>query len=86
MQLFRKTTSFDFLGWRKTALIISGFLIVVSVATLTFRGLNFGIDFTGGTLVEVGYPDAVEIEEARDLLIGNGFEDAVVQHFGTPQD
>ncbi|MYB35692.1 MAG: protein translocase subunit SecF [Gammaproteobacteria bacterium] len=86
MQLFRKTTSFNFLGWRKTALIISGFLIVASIASLTFRGLNFGIDFTGGTLVEVGYPDAVEIEEARNLLIGNGFEDAVVQHFGTPQD
>lgn len=86
MQLFRKITAFDFLGWRKTAMIVSGFLIVVSIASLAFRGLNFGIDFTGGTLVEVGYPDAVEIEEARDLLIGNGLEDAVVQHFGTPQD
>lgn len=86
MQLFRKTTTFDFLGWRKIALIISGVLVFVSIASLSFRGLNFGIDFTGGTLVEVGYPSPVEIEEARGVLIGNGFEDAVVQHFGTPQD
>ncbi|MYD77263.1 MAG: protein translocase subunit SecF, partial [Gammaproteobacteria bacterium] len=86
MQIFRQTTSFDFLGWRKIALSVSAVLILASILSLSFRGLNFGIDFTGGTLVEVGYPDPVEIESARSLLVANGFEDALVQHFGTPQD
>jgi len=50
------------------------------------RGLNLGIDFTGGTLVEVGYQQPVEVESIRITLGANGFEDAVVQHFGTFQD
>ena len=86
MQIFRQTTAFDFLGWRKIALSVSALLILASILSLSFRGLNFGIDFTGGTLVEVGYPEPVEIESARSLLVQNGFEDALVQHFGTPQD
>ena len=86
MQLFRKTTKLDFLGKRKIALAASGILIVASILALFLRGLNFGIDFTGGTLVEVGYPNSIEVEETRSLLVGGGFEDAIVQHFGTPQD
>ena len=61
-------------------------MLVVSILSLAFRGLEFGIDFTGGTLVEVGYPRAVELEPVRATLQGAGFEGAVVQHFGTAQD
>jgi len=86
MQLLNKTTSFDFLGNRRVAVIVSTAAIVVSVIAIVVRGLNFGIDFTGGTLVEVGYKEPVQVEAVRDSLGQNGFDDAVVQYFGTSRD
>lgn len=85
MQIFDKTTTIDFLGKRKLALFVSIALIVTSMAALFLRGLNLGVDFTGGTLVEVGYDQAVEVEAVRSALSAQ-FEDAVVQHFGTSKD
>lgn len=61
-------------------------LIIVSIASLIFRGLNFGIDFTGGYLIEVGYPKAIELGKIRKILNDNGFGETVVQHFGTSKD
>lgn len=81
-----KDTSIDFLGKRRLALVISLVVIAVSIGALLTRGLNFGIDFTGGTLVEAGYEQAVEIEKVRTALSEGGFEDAVVQYFGTSRD
>ncbi|MBX2870108.1 MAG: protein translocase subunit SecF [Acidiferrobacterales bacterium] len=86
MQFLNKETTLDFLGKRKLAVIISTALILVSLIAIATRGMNFGIDFTGGTLVEVGYQSAAEIESIRDQLSTAGFEDAVVQHFGTSSD
>ncbi|MEM8845303.1 MAG: protein translocase subunit SecF [Pseudomonadota bacterium] len=86
MQLIKPNTRIDFLSKRKIAWIISAILIVVSIASLTTRGLNLGIDFTGGTLVEVGYVDSVELQPIREALQDGGFEDAVVQHFGAAKD
>ena len=86
MEFLKKQTKIDFLGARKIALIVSVILVVASMASFIMRGLNLGIDFTGGTLVEVGYQQPVEIESVRITLAENGFEDAVVQHFGTFQD
>ena len=86
MEILKKQTRFDFLGKRKIALVISSVLMLVSIASLFTKGLNLGIDFTGGTLVEVGYQNAVQIESVRAALQDNGFDDAVVQHFGTPRD
>ena len=80
MEWFKKTTRIDFLGKRRYAYVVSAVLLLVSVGTLVARGLNFGIDFTGGTLVEVGYPQAVELDEVRAALHDNGFPGAVVQH------
>jgi preprotein translocase subunit SecF len=71
---------------RKLALIVSAVLMLLSLASLATRGLNLGIDFTGGTLVEVGFPQAVELPAVRDNLSQAGFADAVVQHFGTSRD
>jgi preprotein translocase subunit SecF len=86
MELIQKTTNVDFLGRRRMALIVSSALILIGVASLAVRGLNFGIDFTGGTLVEVSYAESVEIGTVRQTLRSGGFEDAVVQYFGTSRD
>lgn len=78
--------SIDFMSRRNLALIISAILMLASIGSLALRGLNLGIDFTGGTLVEVGYPETVDLTEVRAALEAGGFEGAVVQHFGTSRD
>jgi preprotein translocase subunit SecF len=79
-------SNIDFLGHRRIAVAISVVLVLVALGLLFARGLNFGIDFTGGTLVEVGYPEAVELDPIREQLEANGFERATVQYFGTSRD
>ncbi|WP_018951730.1 MULTISPECIES: protein translocase subunit SecF [unclassified Thioalkalivibrio] len=79
-------SNIDFLGKRKITIAISLVLIIISVALLATRGLNFGIDFTGGTLVEVGYPEAVELDTIRETLSAGGYAGAQVQTFGTSRD
>ena len=81
-----RNTNIDFLGRRRMAMVVSVIVLVVSIGAIAVRGLNFGIDFTGGTLVEVGYSGAVEIQGVRSALDEGGFGDAVVQHFGTSRD
>lgn len=80
------TTNIDFMGRRKLALICSTVLIVAAIAALVTRGLNWGIEFTGGTLIEVSYEEPVQISDIRGLLQGAGMNDAVVQYFGTSRD
>lgn len=70
---------------RRIAMIFSGLLIVLSIASMATRGLNFGLDFTGGTLIEVGYPSAPDINGVRDKLSDAGFE-SIVQTFGAASD
>lgn len=86
MQFFKRDTHIDFMGKRMLALIFSGTLIVIALGSLVFRGLNLGIDFTGGTLVEVGFTQPVDLTPVREALTQDGFGDAVVQHFGTSKD
>lgn len=86
MQIFKKTTTIDFMGKRRIALLFSLALIVISIGALATRGLNFGLDFTGGTLIEVGYESPVDLQQVRDALDKAGFQDAIVQHFGTSKD
>ncbi len=86
MQFFKGKSDIDFMGKRKQALILSAVLLVLSVVSIVSKGLNFGIDFTGGYLIEVGYPDAVKLEPVRAALEKGGFTDAQVQHFGTSRD
>lgn len=74
------------MGQRRLAMFFSIALIVVSIASMAIRGLNFGIDFTGGTLIELGYPQAADLSGIRSQLQGAGFDDVTVQHFGTEQD
>ena len=77
-----KTPSFDFMGARLVAAATSGVLIAVSIGAIAFAGLNRGLDFTGGALVEVGFEDAADLPAIRQHLGASGFENAVVQNFG----
>lgn len=86
MQLLKQSLNIDFLGRRKIAWIISIILLLASIVSLSMRGLNFGIDFTGGTIVEVGYSQNVELALVREALATAQFDDAIVQHFGTAKD
>ncbi|MBE0469134.1 MAG: protein translocase subunit SecF [Methyloprofundus sp.] len=76
----------DFLGKRKFAAIFSGLLLLVAVGSLAVQGLKFGIDFTGGTLVEIAYKKAVDLSVMRAGLEAAGIRDATVQHFGSSQE
>ena len=86
MEFLKRDTQFDFLGKRRLAGMISLALIALGIASLLVRGLNFGIDFSGGTLVEVSYKDSVTVEKVREQLKSARFDDARVQYFGTSRD
>ena len=88
MRLIKEKTSIDFLGKtrRNLALALSAVLIVTSIASFVSRGLDFGIDFTGGVLLEVGYSEAANMEGIRSRLSEAGFEDYRVTRFGADTD
>ena len=71
---------------RKYAMMFSALLLLVSIGSLAVNRLNFGIDFTGGTLVEVGYPNSVELVNVQTKLSSKGFDNVIVQHFGNSKD
>jgi len=85
MKILNRKTAIDFMGKRNIALILSSSLIVLSIISLATRGLNFGLDFTGGTLIEVSYPSPPNTIEVRNNLANAGFE-ALVQTFGAATD
>lgn len=86
ISFFKKTPSFNFLGKRKLWLAVSTVVIAVSLGSLATNSLNFGIDFTGGVLVEVGYDGPADLDAVRNNLSAGGFGEATVQNFGTAQD
>lgn len=86
MQLLDKTPEFNFMGRRRAAAVLSVVIILGSLAAIGLRGLNFGIDFTGGVLVEVGYESQADIAKIRGALSDDGFDKAQVQNFGTSRD
>ena len=75
-----------FMKYRKIAAYASLALFVISILSLSFRGLSLGLDFSGGTLVEVTYEDSVNLEEVRGMLTNNGFDDYQVVNFGSDRD
>ncbi|HEX5419797.1 MAG TPA: protein translocase subunit SecF [Gammaproteobacteria bacterium] len=86
MPLLKSPTHFDFMRVRRIALGFSGALVVISLVALGLRGLNLGLDFTGGVLVEVDYGHAVQLQDVRRALTQAGYTEAVVQSFGTASD
>ena len=79
-------TKFKFMKYRKIAGIISITLFIISVGFLFFRGLSLGLDFSGGTLIEVSYETPISLEEVRSSLESNGYADSQVVNFGTNLD
>jgi preprotein translocase subunit SecF len=86
MEFFKKKTSFRFMPLRKRWYAISALLVLASLALLAVRGLNLGIDFTGGVVMELSFPADANLDTVRDALAKAGHGEAIVQSFGTPRD
>ncbi len=86
MELIRKNTTIDFIHQRKLAFALSALMVLASIGSLLFQGLNFGIDFSGGTLVQVRFDKAHPVGEIRQALSGLNLGDVVIQEFGVPEE
>jgi len=86
MQLIKTKSAIDFMGKRNIAMIFSAILLLGAVGSIVTRGLSMGIDFTGGTLIEVGYTQDANLPAIRETLTQGGHSDVSVQQFGTAKD
>lgn len=86
MQLLKLSDTVNFMRLRIPAMVLSTVLILGSFVSLGVNSLNWGLDFTGGTLIEVGYEDSANLESIRAQLNNADFEDAIVQNFGSSQE
>jgi preprotein translocase subunit SecF len=86
MQILQLKKTVTFMSYRKIAMIFSAILMITAVYSLATNKLNFGLDFTGGTLIEVGFEDAADLTKLRALMDTNGYSDAVVQLYGSSRD
>jgi preprotein translocase subunit SecF len=82
MEIFNPNSNIDFLRLRTISIAISALLIILSIGAILTRGLNYGLDFTGGVLVEVQYQEPIDISDVRAALDTAGFDHAVVQSIG----
>lgn len=78
--------NFDFMKWHKKAIYVSLFLIFISLLSIFTRGLNYGVDFNGGTLVEISFKNNAPIEDIRKFLQQNNYDKSSVQFFGSSED
>ena len=78
-------TNIDFMRWRNFALILSLIVTIISIAFTFYRGLNLGVDFVGGQLVRVTFPQAVNVEQLREKVDGLHLGEAAIQEFGSPR-
>lgn len=86
MEFFSHSTNIDFMAQRKGAMILSVFLFIASIGALLVNGLNWGLDFTGGTQIQVSYSDKADLDNIHQRLETAGFKDAVVISYGTSKD
>ncbi|CAH8189262.1 protein translocase subunit SecF [Vibrio aestuarianus] len=85
-QILKADKTIDFMRWSKLAFIFSILMIGASLFTLSTKWLNWGLDFTGGTLIEVGFEQPANLEDIRGALEAKGFGDATVQNFGSARE
>src|SRR6185503_5529091 len=86
MEFFKQNTQINFMGQRKGAAILSSVLFVLSLISLFMNGLALGLDFTGGTQIQLSFPAPADLNQIRDRLENAGFKDPVVNSYGTSQD
>jgi preprotein translocase subunit SecF len=86
MEFFRIKRDIPFMKYALVFNVISVLTFVIAVGSLAFKGLNFGVDFTGGTLMEVSYPQAADLDRIRENMTRLGFTEASVQNFGSSKD
>jgi preprotein translocase subunit SecF len=86
MQFLSNETNLQFMSKRRLAAALSIILVIVSLSSLVMQGLNFGIDFTGGTMIELGYEEEANLNQIREQLANGGYPDATVQNFGSIHD
>ena len=86
MEIFRFNRDIPFMRWRRVGAVISITTFILAIFFIATKGLNLGIDFTGGTILEVNYQQAADLEKIRTVLTGKGVSDASVQNFGTSRD
>lgn len=86
MEFFNPNSNVDFMGARKWTALLSCLIFVLSISALFINGLHWGLDFTGGTQIEVHYPEAANLVEIRESLSKAGFKDAQVVSYGTSKD
>lgn len=86
MEFFTKPLNIDWMGKRKLAAVFSGTLTLISIASLVVQGLNLGIDFTGGTLVELRFSQPADLDQVREKLRSAEFRGVSVQRFGSSRD
>ncbi len=85
MNLFPPDARFDFFGKRFFAYVLSAILLLVAAGSLATKGLNLGLDFTGGVVIELGYPGGADIDAVRETLDAEGFDNAIAQLFGSSE-
>jgi preprotein translocase subunit SecF len=86
MEWFNPNSSFDFMGWRKFNAIFSVILILISIAGLFIKGLHWGLDFTGGTQIEMSFKKVANLSEIRQQLKSVGYSDPQVMAYGNSHD
>ncbi|MCJ8349482.1 protein translocase subunit SecF [Moritella sp.] len=85
-EIIKTKRTIHFMKMTKPAFMLSALLVILSISSIAIKGINWGLDFTGGTVIEVGYDKPADLEVIRPLLSAEGFGDAVIQHFGSSRD
>ncbi|MFO6423673.1 protein translocase subunit SecF [Motilimonas sp. KMU-193] len=85
-QILKPGDTIRFMRFSKPASLLSLILVIASIGIIAVKGFNWGLDFTGGTLIEVGFEHPADLKQVREVLSAKGFDDAIVQHFGSSKE